>query len=754
MGGTTGSVTGAITTNGVLGVNRSDVVTLDNTIGGSGQLRQDGTGTTILTGTNTYSGGTIINSGILSISSDANLGAPSGGITMNGGTLQTTADVSGARATTVSGVVGIETVGATTFTHGGVISGDGALIKTGDGTLLLTAANTYTGGTMVSAGTLQGTTTSLQGMIIDNAALVFDQPFDGAFQGSLFGTGTMNKRGTGMVLLAGDYGLEGLTTVEAGTLALDGSLAGAVTALKGGTFDANGVIGGDLTVDGTVSVRNKADGSFGQLGVVGNVMFNPDATYAVGIDPDGTNSTLVTNGTAAIDGAVVSVAPRDGDYPRFFSYAILGANGGLSGTASAISTSPALKPILTQTGDTLFLTVLNWGRPLQPYSTTGSGWGSGGALDSIKASASGELERAIDILTALPDPQLARALDVIAGEIYPSSAQMSAVDGESVMDILRSEITSRISSQSEEQRAARESNGSLWGPEGVKGWIRVRTDRTTFDPGGPTEGQGGRAGAHGGKSMLEGVVLGGDARFASHWMAGAGFGYTKGHLTLAGLDERADMDVFRTFGYGGYAGAHWTLDAGGSIAYVRRDMTRRFQFAAFGPTGAPLFAPIDAIVTASPNGATYEAWVEHRYNIALKSWDLQPNAALRWASYGYGSFTETGGGSLSLSAESQSIGSFQGDAGLRLDRAVGRFRPFVSGTYRREFASRRAGLDLQFGTTPDGLFEENGIELARDKAIGQAGLTFLPRKAGLSLYYEIQGSGRQLSQSLQLGVRF
>jgi autotransporter-associated beta strand protein len=59
--------------------------------GAGGSLTKTGTGTLTLTGTNTYSGGTTFNSGILSISSDANLGSASGGLTFNGGTLQLTA---------------------------------------------------------------------------------------------------------------------------------------------------------------------------------------------------------------------------------------------------------------------------------------------------------------------------------------------------------------------------------------------------------------------------------------------------------------------------------------------------------------------------------------------------------------------------------------------------------------------------------------------------------------------------------------
>src|SRR5258705_9506946 len=66
-GGTTGSITGDVTDNGVLAFDRSDSVTFAGAISGTGSVTQIGTGTTILTGTNTYSGGTTISAGTLQI---------------------------------------------------------------------------------------------------------------------------------------------------------------------------------------------------------------------------------------------------------------------------------------------------------------------------------------------------------------------------------------------------------------------------------------------------------------------------------------------------------------------------------------------------------------------------------------------------------------------------------------------------------------------------------------------------------------
>ena len=85
----------------------------------------------------------------------------------------------------------------------GFITGIGSLTKTGGGTLILSGENSYSTGTTVSAGTLQGTSRSLQGAITNDAAVIFDQSFDGTYAGDMTGTGTLTKNGSGSVILTG-----------------------------------------------------------------------------------------------------------------------------------------------------------------------------------------------------------------------------------------------------------------------------------------------------------------------------------------------------------------------------------------------------------------------------------------------------------------------------------------------------------------------------------------------------------------------
>ena len=101
--------------------------TIATPIIGPGGIEKIGVGTIVLAAANSYLGGTTITAGTLSISADANLGATSGGLAFNGGTLENTAALTTARAITLTGTGTFKTSADLTVT--GTISGAGALTK-------------------------------------------------------------------------------------------------------------------------------------------------------------------------------------------------------------------------------------------------------------------------------------------------------------------------------------------------------------------------------------------------------------------------------------------------------------------------------------------------------------------------------------------------------------------------------------------------------------------------------------------------
>lgn len=132
-GGTVGSIanTASVTGSGKLIFDRSDSVVFGQLITGSVALVQAGSGTTALTGTDNYSGGTTIQAGTLQIGNGGTTGAISGNINDNA-TLAV--DESG------------------TVTIAGTISGGGAVVQAGSGTTILDANNIFGGGLTLNGG--------------------------------------------------------------------------------------------------------------------------------------------------------------------------------------------------------------------------------------------------------------------------------------------------------------------------------------------------------------------------------------------------------------------------------------------------------------------------------------------------------------------------------------------------------------------------------------------------------------------------
>jgi fibronectin-binding autotransporter adhesin len=144
---------------------------LGGAISGAVLLTKVGTGTLALTALNTYTGGTAINEGILAANSDQNLGT--GSLSFNGGTLEARAadgGIDSSKAITLNSGGGTFVGDAgTSSTLSGPVNGVGSLTKDGPGTLVLTGANTYSGGTVLDDGIL--TVHGMQALGIGNLVL-------------------------------------------------------------------------------------------------------------------------------------------------------------------------------------------------------------------------------------------------------------------------------------------------------------------------------------------------------------------------------------------------------------------------------------------------------------------------------------------------------------------------------------------------------------------------------------------------------
>ena len=138
---------------------------------------------------------------------------------------------------------------AGTLNYGGVISGAGNLVQSGPGTLLLSAANTYTGGTTVSGGALEvGDSGTISGGVTDNASVILKASSGSEnFTNVLSGSGSVSKWGSGTMVLGGANSYSGGTTVSLGILSVStiadsgaSNLSTGPVTLDGGTLSYTG----------------------------------------------------------------------------------------------------------------------------------------------------------------------------------------------------------------------------------------------------------------------------------------------------------------------------------------------------------------------------------------------------------------------------------------------------------------------------------------------------------------------------------
>lgn len=325
--------------------------TFNSILGNSGtganisSLQKNGGGNWIVTGTQTYTGATIINQGTLAISGSTVLGGASGSTTDAGNI------VFGQNLN--SGALQFETVanlGAADQIRyrntGGTAGLGGALVYTGttNQTLGKTLQSDSSIGIRIESNSVGGKLT-VNGAISDNGARPIYLGGTGtggnAFQTSLSGTRTVTKRGTGTWILEGTNTYTGATSVASGTLAINGTLGNTSTTIETtGTLQGSGSSTGSVTVKsgGTLAPGNSIE----SLGV-GALSFEGGSSYAYelqtnlygttpGVAGDLTysSSTLsITNGAIlTLDDLATSTALLDGSKLTLISS--IGAwNGGL-----------------------------------------------------------------------------------------------------------------------------------------------------------------------------------------------------------------------------------------------------------------------------------------------------------------------------------------------------------------------------------------------------------------------------------------
>jgi hypothetical protein len=210
--------------------------------------------------------------------------------------------------------------------------------------------------------------------------------------------------------------------VQAGLLAVNGSVTSNITVEPNGLLRGNGTITGSVVNNGTLAPGN----SIGTITFNGSYTQAAGSTYQVEVNSTGQSDRInVTGapGTATINGGTVQVIAAPGSYGRSTTYTILNATGGVTGTYAGVTSNFAfLTPSLSYDANDVFLTLA-----LTSFSNGGLTPNQNAvaiAIDRSSFSAGSDFAAVVGALTGLDTTQGPKALNALSGEPYADFGNM------------------------------------------------------------------------------------------------------------------------------------------------------------------------------------------------------------------------------------------------------------------------------------------------------------------------------------------
>ncbi|MBS9719306.1 autotransporter domain-containing protein [Tianweitania sp. BSSL-BM11] len=697
----------------------------------------------------------VTDGGTLIVDEDAALGGVDADLRLANGTLR----INGTAMSSLDREVKLDASGAIDVVDAGAdvsvrqaISGQGGLAKRGAGMLTLDAANSYTGGTLVEAGTLRA---GVAGGLVDNtdytvnggrldlnnhdlvaaslsglggsvglgsASLLVDQSINTRFDGTIDGAGSLTKSGDGWLVLNGVNGYTGGTQVLNGGLIIGdadhagASIVGNVALADGAILAGSGTMGGLTVASGaTVAPGN----SIGTLRVAGDVTLAAGSTYQVEIDPSGAGDRIAATGSAQIEGANVFVQKAQGTYTPGRRYEILTALGGIDGRFAALNQNlPFID--LGFTYDPTRVT-LDVARNAVDFATVGETANQRATAGAVEALGGGNA--VYDAVVWQADEEAARtAFDALSGEVHASTR--TALINDSAM--LRNAANERI-------RTAFASVGATDLP--VMSYADGAKAIQSTGPAGPTlwtQGFGVWSTTKGTSETAEleqstgGFFTGFDGALSETWRLGLMAGYSHSSFDVDGRSSSASSDNYHLGLYGGGQWDRTSLRAGVGYSWHSIETSRSVAFTGFSDG-----------LSGDYDAGTFQAFGElaHRFDVGQAA--IEPFANLAYVSLDTDGFTERGG-AAALSVDGGSMDTTFTTLGVRASA------PFNLGSVTAQ-ARGLIGWQHAYGdTSPNtnvafaggGAFDVTGAAVADDTAVIEAGIDFtLSERATLGVQY-------------------
>ena len=726
-----------------------------------GMLVKAGTGDLTLSGVNTYSGGTQVTAGTLSVTNNDALGTgavmldPNATLHLAGVQIANTVNVSGDPNIAVTGANALNSIAGTGELRILGTSGNAATdVLTLNGPNAYTANTAIGNGTAAAAATLKGsganvlsahsTTTVTASSILDLNG--FDQAI-----GALAGAGTvtnggasaatltangnnsstvfsgaiengsattaLTKAGTGMLTLSGTSTFTGATTVNAGSLSVDGSIASS----SGVLVNADGSVGGSgflpstVIADGGTLAPGSAGTPTGMLTIAGDLAFQPAAVYRVGVGSSAASFAHVTGG-AALGGATVNAVFDSGSNVGKL-YSILTASSLSGNFASGILTNlPAgFRTSLSYDATHVYLHVaMNLMPDASPSNPGGGMSGNQQAVGTVimnSFNANGSIPMAYGMLNAA-------GLTQVSGELATASQQTSFDAMGQFMGLLTDPFMQR--------NDGADVNGSVSGRPGDAFAMLSKASPRIFEPrwnmwgagfgGARTTNGNMAAGSNNATGSIFGTAVGADYLFSPHTLAGFAVAGGGTNFSVTGLGT-GRSDLFQAGAYLRHTNGAAYVSA--ALAYGWQDVTGDRYVTV---TGADH-------LRAEFNANAYSARLESGYRFAvpvMAGFGITPYAAAQSITLDLPAYTEqalSGTNAFALAYGSGSITDTRSELGIRSDQSYA--MPEGALTLRgrlawaHDFNPDRA-IAARFQALPGTSFAVSGAAQAPDSALATA----------------------------------
>ncbi len=699
--------------------NTGDTV-IDGVISGAHALTKDGAQTLELSGANTYTGDTNIDGGTLILS-----GSVVNNVVVNDG-----------------GALAIGNDGAVQSGKTITLNNGGALLASGGARTVASDINVVVGGDFTVSGSNDLQIASDIALGADRTITVSNLGGT-VVSGVLSGAGGLTKAGNSVLELSGVNTYTGNTVVSAGTLLVSGSLASATATVNAGALLAgSGTINGNVAVVGSGFLNAGAINEAGTMTINGDLALNNSSTLLVDLASVTQGDLYDVSGSAAVDGTL-RVAVLSGYVPgNGNQFTVIEADGGVTGAFdSVLDTIPGLAFEIFDDGDPNTVVIAIDDVPYVLTASSSNQISVAAVLDTLRPTATGDLATVFNEMNMLNAGQLQAALDQVVPEELGALSNMSfglsniqATNVSHRMSEVRLvghggghstrhlQLASAGNTPHQDLMLMALANNDpypYWPPSTESYGFSKDQPWSFFASGAATLGEIDDTASHSGYDFTTtGITLGMDRRFHRHLVAGLMLGYGKSDIDIDNNGGEVDVNSARVGVYGTYYLDGFYINGMIGGAFHGYDVDRHVQFGGINRTA-----------TASPDGLEFNAMIEFGVDMDWQQYQIGPVVSIRYSDLTIDDYTESGAGALNLSVEEQGVDSLVVQVGMRAstEMVVGKtlLIPSFRALYQNDSDDQERSITARFAGGSGGAFSFNTADIGQDSAILGAGVTIV-----------------------------